>query len=144
MIPRNFYLREDLMGGRERLDENCGFIVNRIGNWNKVALGEPQILGEGAVAAENTEDGAIRAVASEALDAYATRSARGIYLADDAPAAQVAMVALHHLADEFVTRNSAVTHVTFREFKVGAADSCEAHAHDAFARRFSGFRVVAS
>src|SRR5271168_4634627 len=60
----------------------------RIRNRNKVAVRQAKIIGESAVAAEDSEHGAMRTMTPEAIGAGAARAACGINLANDAAAAQ--------------------------------------------------------
>ena len=79
-------LLEDLAGGRERLDEDRLLVRDAVRDLVEVAQGQGQELGVGAVAAEDAEHRARRAMPAQPPDAPVADPAGEVDLPGDAPA----------------------------------------------------------
>ncbi len=76
-------LLENLKGRSQWFSEYRGVVSNRIRNRNQILVGQAEILGEGAVASENSEHGALRAMASQVRTAIFTIATSGVDLSND-------------------------------------------------------------
>ncbi len=137
-------LLENFVRRRERLDEHRGVVGNRIRNRDQVDVGQPKEFRKGAVAAEDSEHRAIRAMARETGDAHRASAASGVDLAHDAFPADCPVLRFDHAAGEFMPRHSAILHVAARDLEVGPADAGKRDAHDTLARVRDGVGIVAA
>lgn len=132
-------LAEDLEGGGQGFGEDGLVVVNVGGDFQEIADGKGEIVGEAAVAAGDAQDGAAATVFHEAFAAHVAFAADAVDGADDAfaePGLIAAGTEGFDAADEFVTEDAGEEHVAFNQFQVGSAD---AHAQGAD-ERFAGSR----
>ena len=122
VVAREMSLLEDLIRGRERLDEDRQLVGDRIGNRDQIRVGQREHFGEGAVAAEDSKDGTVRAMPRHRAAAPSATSAAAscVYLTGDPPPEHRPIGGFYNLADEFVAGDSAKRHVAARELEVGA------------------------
>jgi hypothetical protein len=83
-------------------------------------------------------------MASEAIGAEIARATGRIYFADGAASGERWIPCFDDFADELVTGNSKIAHVSVGEFEVGAADSREPNPNEALARRGCGLGIIAA
>src|SRR5208282_2110957 len=121
-IVRNMKLLENFVSSGQRLREHRQLIGNRIGNREQILIGQPDELGEGPVAPENSHHGAIEAMAPDAGDTKRASATCRVDLTDDALAPQPRISRVCDAADELVAWNASVSHVPARYFQVGTAD----------------------
>ncbi len=128
-------LLEDLVGRRERFDEDRELVGDRVGNRDQVRIRQPEKFGECAVAAEDSKHGAVRTMARHRAAApwQLARPHAAFISPDDAPSEQRPIPGCDDFADELVAGDAAIGHVAAGEFEIGAADSGQTHAHDTLA-----------
>ena len=135
LIALNADLLEDLVGSRGRLDESSKLVGYRVGQGDQVFVGQPEIFSERAVAPQNSEHGAVGAMASKAIQAPGASPASGIDLAHHAAPGERTGLSVDNLADKLMARHAAIGHVPARQFEVGAADAGYPYANNTFTRR---------
>ena len=123
-------LIQDLAGGGQGLQEHgtvCGDVV---GEDVQIALREGEELGEGAGVLDDSQHGAVGAVASHALAAPFAMRAGEVDFAGHAFADEGGGAGFHHLGDELVAGRSGEGVVAALQFEIGIADAAGQQAEE--------------
>src|ERR1019366_953032 len=127
-------LVEDLAGGSERLQEHGAAGGDVVGEDVQVALREGEEFGERAGVADDSQHGAVGAVASQSAAAPFAMGAGEIDFSGHALAEERGRVRFGHLGDELVTGRTGEGVVAALEFEIGVADAAGQEAQEREAR----------
>ena len=119
----NGHLVEDLTGGGEGFEEDGAVGGDVVGEYVEIALGKGEEFGEGSGVVDDSQDGAVWAVASEAFAAPFAVRAGQVDFAGDALAGEGWSIGFDHFGDEFVAGSSGEAVVAALQFEIGIADA---------------------
>lgn len=123
LVRRNLHLVEDFTGGGEGLGEDGAVCRNGLGDDVQVALGKREEFLESAGVVHDSEDGAVRAMAEQALVAPFAARAGQVDLAGHALTDERGCIGFGHFGDEFVARRSGEAVIAALQLEIGIADS---------------------
>ena len=95
----------------------------------KLAWGSSSMIGQGAIAADDAQGGAVGAMGMPAGQAGRAGVAGGVDVAHHTAADPGRIGRLDDLADEFVPQHAAKRHVAAHQLQIGVADAGQPHAH---------------
>ncbi len=130
---RQVDLLEDGVRGGQRLGENRLLVGHPLRHEVKVLGRYGDIVGEGAVGAQDPHDGAVRAVAPKPLAAQRAGPAGEVDFTHHPPVRQMGGP-LAHLPHELVPGHAHEAHVTLEDLKVGGADPGQSNPYHRHAR----------
>lgn len=113
-------LLRDAAGRSQWFHEDRSFGGDAVGDGMQAGFGDQHSVCEGAVMVEDTDDGAMRAMAGQAATAGVAVVAGAVDFSDDSPAGELSGPC--H-TDEFVAEDSLESHVAFAELQICFADA---------------------
>jgi hypothetical protein len=119
----NPHLLEDLARCRDGLSEYRPLGWEVVGYSSQIRIGQSQVFGERARMLNDSEHSPVRTVPAEAARAVLAAAACEIDLAHHTPAGERCGVALYHLTDELVSRDSTESVVPALQLQIRVADS---------------------
>ena len=126
----NRHLIEDLAGGGERFQEYGAAGGEIVGEDVEVALRQGEEFGEGARVLDDSQHGAVGAMASQVPAAPFAIGTGQVDLAGHTLADEGVCIGFHHLGDEFVTGRSGEAVVAALQFEIGIADAAGQQAEE--------------
>src|SRR6266851_4980271 len=110
LVTPYFGLLENFVGGGNRLGENRKLVGNRVRKRREVAIRQREIFGKGAVAAKDSEHGAVGEMAAKEVDTKIKTDECGINLAGEEAPDEPIVSAGNNFADELVARDTSISH----------------------------------